>query len=442
MPVKLKQITLLGGDVFLLYGALFLALLVRYSEITGTLIGIHIWPFTIIFALWLMVFYIIGLYDLNELKNTGAFGKKFMLALTIDAAIAIAFFYFIPAFGIAPKTNLFIFLTFFGSAAYAWRTTINKIFLFGVASKRIVLIGSGEAASELENHLSKNQQLGYEVVSWIKNDQRGKGLARLREIMAEERTGIIVIENFIKRSPQASRPIYRDFGSDMEIMDVADLYETVFGKIPIKESENTDLVAQLAERHPLYDAVKLPLEKLLAILIGIIFLPIAAIIVLAIKMDSPGSAFFTQVRVGKGGKLFTLWKFRTMYKDAEKQGPRWAKPNDKRVTRLGGILRQTHLDELPQIWNIFRGELSLVGPRPERPEFIKSLRETIPFYDLRLLAIPGLTGWAQVNYRYGASAKDAYAKLEYDIYYIKHRSFWLDAAILIRTLKRIFVQAR
>jgi len=172
----------------------------------------------------------------------------------------------------------------------------------------------------------------------------------------------------------------------------------------------------------------------LAFLLLMVSLVIWPFIALAIKMDSKGKVFFTQERVGKNGKIFKLIKFRSMIEDAEKEGPVWPHENDIRITPVGKVLRLFHLDELPQLINIIRGEMSLVGPRPERPEFEKELRKTIPLFKLRHKVKPGITGWAQVNYPHVASLEDSDKKLEYDLYYIKHRSLWFDLKILAKTI--------
>ena len=158
-----------------------------------------------------------------------------------------------------------------------------------------------------------------------------------------------------------------------------------------------------------------------------------AALALVIRLESPGPVLFRQERVGQHGQPFTLYKFRSMVENAESQGARWAQKNDARVTRIGAFLRRSHLDELPQVWNVLRGDLSFVGPRPERQCFVDVLREQIPFYDLRHYVKPGVTGWAQVCYPYAASVEDSYEKLQYDLYYAKHVSLALDASILIRT---------
>jgi lipopolysaccharide/colanic/teichoic acid biosynthesis glycosyltransferase len=160
---------------------------------------------------------------------------------------------------------------------------------------------------------------------------------------------------------------------------------------------------------------------------------------LAVKITSDGAAIFKQKRVGKNGSEFTIYKFRTMKIDAEKNGPQWANYfNDSRATKIGKFLRTTHLDELPQLVNIIKGELSFIGPRPERPEFVESLKKEIPYYELRHLTRPGVTGWAQINFRYGATVKEAYEKTQFDIYYIKNNSPFLDLSILLKTIKFLF----
>ncbi|MBO3463838.1 sugar transferase, partial [Aetokthonos hydrillicola] len=167
--------------------------------------------------------------------------------------------------------------------------------------------------------------------------------------------------------------------------------------------------------------------------------PLMLLVALAIKLDSPGSAFYSQLRTGLNSKPFRVYKFRSMYRDAEKRGVQWASKRDPRITRVGYLLRLTRIDELPQLWNVLHGDMSLIGPRPERPEFDANLRKAIPYYDVRYLVKPGITGWAQVLYPYGASIEDAYEKLAYDLYYIKNYSFWLDIAIFFKTIRVILL---
>ncbi|MBI2406123.1 MAG: sugar transferase [Candidatus Harrisonbacteria bacterium] len=189
-----------------------------------------------------------------------------------------------------------------------------------------------------------------------------------------------------------------------------------------------------------YDTLVVPLQRVAAFALFIAFLPLMAVIGALIALSGGFPVVHRQTRVGKYGAAFTLYKFRSMRKNAEPKGPEWASVGDPRTTFVGRILRYTHLDELPQLWNIVLGDLSFVGPRPERPEFVEQLKKEIPFFELRQLVNPGVTGWAQINYRYGASVADAYQKLQYDLYYLKNRSLLLDVAIVLKTLKLLVVK--
>ncbi|MEX2410077.1 MAG: sugar transferase, partial [Candidatus Paceibacterota bacterium] len=189
---------------------------------------------------------------------------------------------------------------------------------------------------------------------------------------------------------------------------------------------------------PFYGIVKRGFDVFFASLILVITFPLMVLFAFFIKVTSSGSAIYKQKRLGKNERLFTLYKFRTMRKDAEKNGPEWSKKNDKRITSIGKFLRRTHLDELPQLINVIKGDVSFVGPRPERPEFVDKLEKEIPFYEIRHITKPGITGWAQVMYRYGSSVKDSEEKLKYDLHYIRRSNLTLDVLIILKTIRMFF----
>jgi exopolysaccharide biosynthesis polyprenyl glycosylphosphotransferase len=224
----------------------------------------------------------------------------------------------------------------------------------------------------------------------------------------------------------------------VEVVPMTYLYERLTGRVPV-EHVGQQLYVLLPLNHsvttPLYVFAKRMVDVACA-LAGLVGLALVfPLVALAIRLDSPGPVLYRQVRVGKGGRRFRVAKFRTMVQGAETPGePVWAREHDERVTRFGRLARRVRLDELPQLWNVLKGEMSLVGPRPERPEFVQDLQEQIPFYRSRHAVRPGLTGWAQVNYEYGNSVADSLIKLQYDLYYVKHRSFYLDLVILFRTI--------
>ncbi len=195
----------------------------------------------------------------------------------------------------------------------------------------------------------------------------------------------------------------------------------------------------MMQNRPVFNRLQLGIKRLLDLTLLLLALPFLILILvpvaLAIKLESRGPAFYRQVRSGRAGEKFMIYKFRTMVADAEKDGKaRWASKGDPRITRVGQFLRKSRLDELPQLLNVLRGEMSIIGPRPERPEFVEQLEQEIPFYSMRLLVKPGLTGWAQINYDYGNTVEQALIKLQYDFYYVRYWSLWLDAFILFRTI--------
>jgi exopolysaccharide biosynthesis polyprenyl glycosylphosphotransferase len=224
----------------------------------------------------------------------------------------------------------------------------------------------------------------------------------------------------------------------VEIEEVSSLLERLTGKLQVQGLRPSSLL--FCEGFNMKRSLRITQQiasVLVAFLILLLFLPAFPVVVLLVWLSSPGPVFFSQTRVGVGGKHFQVYKFRTMFTDAESRGARWATKNDPRVTKVGAFLRKTRIDEIPQLWNVLRGDMSFVGPRPERPEFTSWLEQEIPFYYLRHMIRPGLTGWAQVRYGYGATLEESQEKLAYDLYYLKHKSLGLDLLIMFETIKTI-----
>ena len=250
----------------------------------------------------------------------------------------------------------------------------------------------------------------------------------------------IVVASEGDLAPPVVERLLRSHEAGVDVIGMAQLYEQVLRRVPVRRLSPAWLLTHFLgaegprEASPLAKRV---LDLLVALPMGLAGLVVGMVIAAAIKLDSRGPVFYRQVRVGRAGRTFELVKFRTMRTDAEAQGPQWSTQGDPRITRVGRILRRTHLDELPNLWSVLRGELSMVGPRPERPEFVTMLERTVPFYRVRLTVTPGLTGWAQVNQEYADSVEDAAAKLEYDLYYARHRSVRFDIEILVNTIGRI-----
>jgi exopolysaccharide biosynthesis polyprenyl glycosylphosphotransferase len=444
MNSKAKTFFLLLGDIVVLYAALLLALWLRYgAAFYDEFMRHHAGPFTVIFALWLIVFYIAGLYDLRRLRNDLEFLKTLFLTLVVNAFLAIILFYLVPAFGIAPKTNLLIFLAVFAIVEILWRRGFNRLAGRGDSPNRVLLVGDGALADEIENAIRENPQLGYGIDVKISADSAEREPAALERLAEDLGVNMVVVPRHLKRNSEFALTLYRLFGHGIKVIDLASFYELVLHKIPLADLEEAWFLENIESAARFYDPLKRALELIFAFAVGVILLPFELLFALFIIITSPGPAIYRQARVGRYGQPFTLYKFRTMRNDAEKDGAQWSSGKaDARVTALGRLLRASHLDELPQLWNVIRGDISFVGPRPERPEFVAKLKEQVPYYDMRLLVKPGVSGWAQLNHRADLTLDDVEQKLQYDIYYLKNRSAILDLAIVVRTIKSVFVNPR
>ncbi len=440
-----KTFFLFVGDIVALYAALFLTLLLRYGG--GwyfQLVHYHFTPLTVVFIPWLLVFYIAGLYDLRRLRNNLDFLKTLALSLFTNAAIAVLVFYLVPAFGIAPKTNLVIFIILFAVIEIYWRRAWNRATASGEAPNRAILVGDGAAASEVELAVAENPQLGYAIVAHMAEGAAARSPEALANLVGENHANLVIVPRELKQKRPLAAALYKLFGKGIAIVDLDSFYELVMRKVPLADVEETWFLENIEGTARFYDPFKRAIEFLAAAAIGLVLLPFELLFALIIILTSRGSAIYRQRRVGARGREFTLYKFRTMRADAERDGggPRWAARNDPRVTAFGRFLRATHLDELPQLWNIVRGDLSFVGPRPERPEIVRTLVEQVPFYGVRHLVTPGVTGWAQINHRADQTLEDVRQKLQYDVYYLKNRSLILDLATILKTLKSIFVNPK
>ncbi len=397
---KLKAFLFFVTDVVALYVALFVTLFIRYGgRFFDEFENFHAVPFTIIFALWIIVFYIAGLYDLRRLRNNLAFLKTLFLSLGINAAIAVLLFYLIPAFGIAPKTNLLLFIIIFAIIEIFWRRFLNRVMAFGGAPNKALVIGGGAIGAEMKKVIAENPQLGYAIKAEMDEEAAYASPKKIRDIARREDVNLIIIPHKLKQEPALVTVLYELFASGTVVTDFVSFYELIMRKVPLLEIQQTWFLENIEREVNFYDPLKRAGEFVFALALGIILLPFEIIIALLVALTSHGPIIYKQVRVGEKGKEFTLYKFRTMRVDAERGGAQWATKNDARTTPIGNILRASHLDELPQLWNIVRGDLSFVGPRPERPEFVRKLEARIPYYEARLFIKPGVTGWAQIHHR-------------------------------------------
>jgi len=326
---------------------------------------------------------------------------------------------------------------------------------------RILCVGSGDSIRRVVGLLRSAARPHLEVVGYVRvpHAEPNPGSSRspaetywacpclgslddIEQVLERHEIDQVVVGSELAADPEVGTAVLRCLDRHRRVTDQPTFVEKLLGEVPAENINAQWFLIADFQAGSGYEAVKRAVDVLVALLGLLLSLPLALLIALAIKLDSPGPVLFRQKRVGLHGRIFTIYKFRTMQDGAEANGARWADPRDPRVTRIGRFLRLSRLDELPQLWNILKGDMSLVGPRPERPEFVEQLSHLIPHYRQRHLIKPGLTGWAQIHFGYGASVEDAQRKLGFDLYYLKHRSIDLDFAILIRTLGTFLLGAR
>ena len=432
----MKKVLLFLSDTAILYASLVLTLLVRYPNKFERQYWAHLYPFSLIFILWLLVFYIANLYEPKLLRNNIHFYSALFQTITITAAISVLFFYLIPLYGITPRTNLLIFVAIFSGLEFINRYTSNNILQKGF-KKSVLIVGINTQSLEFDVFIKENPQLGYDVKFVI--DVSSDKLKDISHTIRKEKIDTIVLSPEAYQVPEIINIFYKSLEQKVSFVNLASFYERLTGMVPLGAINQIWFLENLNEGNKrAYEIVKRGNDLVFAIVLGLISLLFYPLIILLIKITSKGPVFYKQNRVGQAGKIFKIIKFRTMNKDAEKEtGAVWASQNDPRITSAGRFMRKTRIDELPQLWNILKGQMAFIGPRAERPEFHESLK-SVPFYEERYLIKPGLSGWAQINFHYGSSIADAAEKLKYDLYYIKNRSLILDLGIALKTIRIMF----
>lgn len=442
----MKRFLLFLGDTATLYLALFLTLFIRYGRHFDTQLDFHFLPFTLIFAVWLIVFYISNLYELSLAKNDIRFFSTLLYSIAVNSVISLIFFYFIPFFGIAPKTNLFIFTAIITALSFIWRFGFNKLSAKSGSHNNTLIIGADSQAQELYDFLLANPQLGYNALGIIDIEDKAAHDI-LENLIKQKHIKTLVLSPAVYKIPHIIDVFYHLVGFGVTFYNLSDFYEITTGRVPLGVIDQVWFLENLSRGSRRgYEIAKRVFDGFWGIAIGIITLPLYPFIILAIKLNSAGPVFYRQLRMGKAGKVFTLIKFRTMFHNVESgTGPVWAAENDSRTTKVGRFIRKTRIDELPQIWNVLKDEMSFVGPRPERPEFHEKLQKEIPFYEERYLVKPGLTGWAQIkhklDFRGGMTVADTAEKLQHDLFYVKNRSILLDLGIILKTVNILLVKA-
>ena len=397
----------------------------------------------------LIAFYLFDLYDFIVMHDRRELVLRLIQALGL-AWIALALcFYAFPQLMLGRGISL-IALPLALTLMVSWRVSIHWFLGHPGIGERILIVGSGNQAVEVAREVLDRPDAGYRIAGFVGTDTEllGKSLINPRVIALTseldkvvEREGIdrIVVAMGERRGHLPTDELLRlSLAGKVSIEEGASFYERVTGRVSLNMIRPSWLIFSSRGRQArLSGLVRNAVHRLVALIGAILSLPLVGLTAILIKLDSRGPIFYRQERVGQNGQPFMLIKFRSMRVDAEQAGPVWAQKRDDRATRLGRIIRKMRIDEIPQFWNILRGDMNFVGPRPERPHFVAQLAREIPYYEQRHLIPPGLTGWAQIKYPYGASLNDARQKLQYDLYYIKNQSLLLDAIILFETIKII-----
>ena len=440
------KIVLAFGDYLVMCASLFLTLFSRYwpNRFSEALTS-HYIPFAIAFLLWIIVFYISELYDVNVIFSH----RKFLYAISINIGLTIALFYIFDDFvTITPRRNLalvsFLFIIFF----YCWRYIfITIIDMLGIRHK-IAILGDDKYSFELAQKIIQKPRQGFrisficsnakvEIPTWLHKEKIPviHHISEVKQAVEEHNVKTIIVSEQWYYSIYDS--LYELLPYNIRFYRLTNFWERFEHAIPIYAAKEMWFLENL-NHNPgkLYQIIK----RIMDIFLALVLLPIfaaPALVISLLLMCTKGNIIFSQKRVGYNNKLFQLYKFRSMYHNAEKNGAQWSTENDSRITPVGRFLRANRLDEIPQLFNILRGDMSFVGPRPERPEFVTILSRTIPHYHLRHLIRPGLTGWAQVNYGYGSNEEDSATKLTYDLYYIRNISIMLDIRVILKTIMTV-----
>lgn len=419
---------------------------------------------------YILVLYVANLYDhYQDFRRRENFSKVILSCLV--GTLVVAVLYSFPAWGIIPRNFIE-----WHAVAFVWLTALWRICFSATAlpvrlQRKVLIIGAGPSGRQIATIIRQRLNSGLRVIGFV-DDSPGKAggsvdgvpvlgsSSQIPQLMEEHAVGLVVVAITHEKSARLLDGLARLSFQGNQLIDMPSLYEFLTGKVPTDHISDIWLFRNsLNKRMLYYYHIKRLSDLVLAIFYLAVAWPLMLVFSMAIKLDSPGPVFFRQERLGQEGKPFQILKFRTMVQDAEQSGPQFATPGDVRVTRVGRVLRCLRLDELPQLINILKGEMSFIGPRPEREVFIKEFlapvpevrpgrratdppgtqvvcgyKEKLPHYSYRLLVKPGITGWAQVMHTYTATIEETKEKLEYDLYYIKHMGLLLDVAILLKTI--------
>ena len=443
---KREAAILLLGDIAIFAFSLWLALFFRYGELPASAVyGSHLVPFSIIFALSVLVFFIAGLYEKHTVILKSRLPNIILKAQLANSALAVLFFYLVPYFGITPKTNLFVYLVISFSLILLWR--LYGFALFGSRKRQnAIIIGSGTELKELFEEVNNNTRYNLHFISSV-DLNKVEAIDFQEEILNRvygEEVSVIAVDLRSEKVEPLLPHLYNLIFSKVRFIDTHKIYEDIFDRVPLSLLQYTWFLENISLSPKFsFDFLKRLMDVAFASGLGLISLSFYPFVWLAIKMNDGGTLWSVQERIGQSNRPIKLYKFRTM--ETANDGGQWSKNNQNKVTKVGNFLRKTRIDELPQLWNVLRGDISLIGPRPEFPAPVKLYEKQVPYYGVRHLIKPGLSGWAQIHHdehpHHMIDTAETKNKLSYDLYYIKNRSMMLDLKIALRTIKTLLSQS-
>lgn len=418
---------------------------------SGVFGGTLVWRAVLVAAVLQVSLHYCDLYDLRTLTERRDLFIRLVQALGAASLVLALLYYWLPYLIIGRGVFVLASLLTVGLVA-GWRMAFEWLSL-KVPAERLLIVGTGDAAVALAHEFdARRGQLGVELVGFVDAEGTRVGdplidvvgtVAEIPQIVQDRRVDRVVVSLADARGKLSmDKLLEMKLNHGVRFDHLASVYEQYTGKIAVENLRPSWLIfSEGFSQSRVVTGAKRAIDTVAAAVALVVAAPIMLIVALATRYSSPGPVIYNQQRVGKDGKVFTIHKFRSMRADAEATtGAVWSSAGDPRVTPVGRFLRRTRLDELPQLWNILRGEMSIVGPRPERPEFVARLTEEIPFYGQRHVVRPGLTGWAQIRHQYGSTDEDALQKLQFDLYYIKHLSIGFDLFIVIETVKTVLMR--
>lgn len=442
-----RTIILFCGETLIICASFLAAVLIRLGSDSTLALSYEYGYYKILAITGIVVIclHYFDLYDAERVPSSAETYVRLLVVLGLLSLILSAVGYVFPGFLVGQDVFVLgvVILTL---ALLLWRRTYLWLVGQPYLRERVYVLGTGERAERLVAALRSRRDLGMDVVGWagaigngsLTREELGKKLLALKQKRAIDR---VIVGLSDGRGLMPVRELLEVRLSGVKVENATTLLEKISGKIEVLDLNPSWLIFSEGFR---LNFTFLLLRRLVSIVVSLVclavFLPLIPFIVLLIKITSPGPVLYRQERVGREGEVFLCYKFRTMRANAEADtGPTWATDSDPRITRVGRFLRKVRLDEIPQLWNVLRGDMGFIGPRPERPEFVEKLIEEIPYYNFRHSVRPGLTGWAQIRYKYGSSVEDAKQKLQYDLFYIKNMSLGLDFWIIVQTVKVIFL---